>query len=53
MKTEIWINGHKFWIDGKNIIYSSSTETVGIGLYSKHVTDNERKQVLEQLNHGK
>ena len=53
MKKEITINGYKFWIDDKNIIYSSLTETVGIGLYSRHVTQNERKQVLDQLQYGK
>lgn len=53
MKQEITINGFKFWIDNKNVIYSGSTETVGIGLYSSHVTENERKQVLNQLQYGK
>jgi hypothetical protein len=53
MKQEITINGFKFWIDSKNIIYSGSTEMVGVGLYSKHVTENERKQVLNQLSNGK
>jgi hypothetical protein len=52
MKQEILINGYKFWIDGKNIIYSGPTEMVGVGLYSKHVTENERKQILNQLNYG-
>lgn len=52
MRKEIIINGFKFWLDDKNIIYSSETEPIGIQLYSNHITKNERKQVLEQLQYG-
>ena len=38
--------------EDKNIIYSSATEPIGIPLYSRHVTPNEKKQVLEQLQYG-
>ena len=53
MRKEIMINGFKFWLDDKNIIYSSTTEPIGIPLNSRHVTPNEKKQVLEQLKYGK
>ena len=53
MKQEIIINGFKFWLDSNNVIYSGEKETVGIGLYSSHVSPNERKQVLDQLKYGR
>lgn len=44
MRKEIMINGFKFWLDDKNIIYSSATEPIGIPLYSRHVTPNEKNK---------
>ena len=49
MRKEIMINGFKFWLDDKNIIYSSETEPIGIPLNSRHVTPNEKKTSIRTI----
>lgn len=46
---EIKINGFTFWFKDNHIL-EFKTSKVGIYIYSKHVTKNEREQIRRQVN---
>lgn len=47
-KIQIQINGFVWWFE-KNHIFESENNTIGLYLYSKHITKNKLKQILEQV----
>ena len=56
MRTPININGFTYYVEdikGEIVLFESPTAKHGVGLYSLHVTKDERKQVLEKLKYDK
>lgn len=51
MKTtiKILVNGFVWWYRDKHI-YEFERSEVGIYIYSKHITREERQQILSQIN---
>jgi uncharacterized protein YaaR (DUF327 family) len=53
-REQVFLNGYEYWLDIENrVLYDKEDSTSGTSIYSHHLTNNEREQLLDYIKFGR